>query len=147
MAESTALSPAITKHATAVFQQSALSSPQNASLPAFLQHLDSPESSAASPLKADTSHPLSHYFISSSHNTCKSLVRRYFPTVCDLIPLQTSPATNSGPSPARTPTKKFSNSAVVALRLIFGMETLHHPLKLRTTTRAKRAMSTNCLDC
>ncbi|KAF2172504.1 hypothetical protein M409DRAFT_17738 [Zasmidium cellare ATCC 36951] len=35
----------------------------------YLENLQKPESSAALPLEADTSHPLAHYFISSSHNT------------------------------------------------------------------------------
>ncbi|SMQ45926.1 unnamed protein product [Zymoseptoria tritici ST99CH_1A5] len=35
----------------------------------YLKHLADPASSAPLPIKSDTSHPLSHYFISSSHNT------------------------------------------------------------------------------
>lgn len=42
---------------------------QHQDFKAFLNHLDSPECSAALPIKVDTSHPISHYFISSSHNT------------------------------------------------------------------------------
>ncbi|EME49381.1 hypothetical protein DOTSEDRAFT_84787 [Dothistroma septosporum NZE10] len=36
---------------------------------AFVDHLVKPESSAALPIKEDLSHALSHYYISSSHNT------------------------------------------------------------------------------
>lgn len=39
------------------------------SLDEFLDNLQKPESSAALPLQVDTSHPLAHYYISSSHNT------------------------------------------------------------------------------
>lgn len=39
------------------------------SLEQYLERLQNPESSTALPLKGDTSHPLAHYFISSSHNT------------------------------------------------------------------------------
>lgn len=73
MASNLALSPAITKYATAVFEQSTLGS--DVTLESFLQRLDSPESSEPLPVQADTSHPLPHYFISSSHNTCKSCLK------------------------------------------------------------------------
>ncbi|CAK1355013.1 1-phosphatidylinositol 4,5-bisphosphate phosphodiesterase 1 [Cercospora beticola] len=59
------LSPAITKRAAAIFQPSS----QHATLDEFLAHLTTPQSSAALPIDVDTAHPLSHYFISSSHNT------------------------------------------------------------------------------
>lgn len=65
-------SPAIRKHAKAAFD----TLPPNPAredgtqdFDAYLRRLDKPESSAALPIKVDTSHPLSHYFISSSHNT------------------------------------------------------------------------------
>ena len=35
----------------------------------FLQYLTSPESNAMAPAVTDTSHPISDYYVSSSHNT------------------------------------------------------------------------------
>lgn len=82
MTEAAALSPAITKHATAAYTQSALRSPSDATLEDWLRKLDTLESSAALPIESDTSHPLSHYFISSSHNTCKSQLRTWLHSGC-----------------------------------------------------------------
>ena len=64
------LSPAIIRHAELAF--TARRSSQSSSIQgfdAFLRDLSNPASSASPPIIVDTSHPLSHYFISSSHNT------------------------------------------------------------------------------
>lgn len=68
MADKTAhgFSPSIIKHAQQVYSHN---KGQDSSFDAFLKRLDSPESSASLPIENDASHPLSHYFISSSHNT------------------------------------------------------------------------------
>ncbi|KXT18964.1 hypothetical protein AC579_8708 [Pseudocercospora musae] len=63
-----ALSPAIQKYAKAEFEK-VNKRPQPGGLQEYLEHLDDPASSAPLPIKVDLTHPLSHYFISSSHNT------------------------------------------------------------------------------
>lgn len=60
------LSASIIKHAKLAFSEN---KGKDASFDAFLKRLSRPESSAALPIANDTNHPLSHYFISSSHNT------------------------------------------------------------------------------
>lgn len=67
MADTTiGLSSSIIKHAKLAFSES---KSNDASFDAFLKRLTSPESSAALSVQKDLTHPLSHYFISSSHNT------------------------------------------------------------------------------
>lgn len=60
------LSPGIIKHAKLAFGED---KSKDASFDTFLKDLTNPEHSAALPVANDTSHPLSHYFISTSHNT------------------------------------------------------------------------------
>lgn len=60
------LSDIVKKHAKIAYEQDTTGY-QN--FDAFLEHLVKPESSAALPIKEDLSHPLSHYYISSSHNS------------------------------------------------------------------------------
>lgn len=68
MAEKTThgLSAGIIRHAKLAFSETKSS---DGSFDAFLKHLADPATSASLPIANDTSHPLSHYFISSSHNT------------------------------------------------------------------------------
>jgi hypothetical protein len=58
------LCPAIVK-----YSKSASEEHPDKSFDDFLRRLADPASSAPLPIKSDTSHPLSHYFISSSHST------------------------------------------------------------------------------
>lgn len=95
------LSPAITKRAAAIFQPSS----QHATLDEFLAHLTTPQSSAALPIDVDTSHPLSHYFISSSHNTCKFCDKSALPSLRSDMS-QTFPAINCGPRAPAMPISK-----------------------------------------
>jgi hypothetical protein len=60
------LSPCIVKHAKHAFDES---KSKDVGFDGFLKRLADPESSAPLPIGNDTTHPLSHYFISSSHNT------------------------------------------------------------------------------
>lgn len=62
--------PSIIKHAKLAFEAQKTSKPGDIQgFDAFLRHLADPVASAALPIAAETRHPLSHYFISSSHNT------------------------------------------------------------------------------
>ena len=61
-----ALSNVVKKHAQKAFERDAHGYP---TFDAFVDHLAKPDSSAALPIKEDLSHPLSHYYISSSHNS------------------------------------------------------------------------------
>jgi hypothetical protein len=58
------LSQAILKHAKSIYGEQT-----NRSFDEYLKHLADPASSAPLPITNDLSHPLSHYYISSSHNT------------------------------------------------------------------------------
>lgn len=62
------LSPVIRKYAQAEYEN-AQRGAESGGFERFLQVLDNPASSAPLPINVDLSHPLSHYFISSSHNT------------------------------------------------------------------------------
>ena len=64
------LSPSVLKHLKNQYEE--LQKTEGAKKDGFDKFLDrtvAPEASAALPLKVDTSHPISNYFISSSHNT------------------------------------------------------------------------------
>ncbi|KAI7219328.1 phosphoinositide phospholipase C [Hortaea werneckii] len=63
------LSPSIVEHARLVFEQQKLSRPDIGSFDSFLATLADPNASAPLPLEKETNRPISHYFISSSHNT------------------------------------------------------------------------------
>lgn len=66
MDDKAGLTDRIKQYAKQAFDQD----PKNCkSFDEYLARLENPESSAALPLEQDTSHPLPHYFISSSHNT------------------------------------------------------------------------------
>lgn len=60
------LPPSIIKHAKLAFGEE---KGHDGNFDAYLKRLAHPESAASLPVANDTSHPLSHYFISSSHNT------------------------------------------------------------------------------
>ncbi|KAK4635667.1 1-phosphatidylinositol 4,5-bisphosphate phosphodiesterase 1 [Fulvia fulva] len=60
------LSDCVKKHAQKAYERDAKG---HQTFDAFLETLVKPESSAALPITEDLSHPLSHYYISSSHNT------------------------------------------------------------------------------
>ncbi|KAK5132781.1 hypothetical protein LTR08_008666 [Meristemomyces frigidus] len=69
-AASPQLEPSIIRHAELSFAAQKSSRPSDPqSFDAFLRELTNPASSAPLPITVDSSHPLSHYFISSSHNT------------------------------------------------------------------------------
>lgn len=64
------LSPSVLKHLKAKHEeQQSTGSAKKESFDKFLERTVAPEASAALPLKVDISHPISNYFISSSHNT------------------------------------------------------------------------------
>ncbi|KAI7611051.1 hypothetical protein KC346_g8482, partial [Hortaea werneckii] len=63
------LSPPVIEHAKLAFEQQKLSRPDIGSFESFLNALADQDASAPLPLENETSHPISHYFISSSHNT------------------------------------------------------------------------------
>lgn len=68
------LSPAIVDRAKAAFESKQTATSQsgdnsNESFDTFLKNLTSPNAAGPTPITVDTSHPLSNYFISSSHNT------------------------------------------------------------------------------
>jgi hypothetical protein len=67
------LTPAIVRHATTAFETNQKLTGSDANdgkgFDAFLKGLTSPESLLPAPASVDTSHPISNYFISSSHNT------------------------------------------------------------------------------
>ena len=65
-----AVGESVLKHLKLKFEQQQSTSPSNReSFDEFLKRVVGPESSAALPIKVDTSYPISNYFISSSHNT------------------------------------------------------------------------------
>ncbi|KAK0250030.1 1-phosphatidylinositol 4,5-bisphosphate phosphodiesterase beta-4 [Friedmanniomyces endolithicus] len=68
MATSTSqtLGPSVITHAKQAFEEQG---PSAEGLDVFLKRLADPKSSEAVPIELDASHPISHYFISSSHNT------------------------------------------------------------------------------
>nr|POF12886.1 1-phosphatidylinositol 4,5-bisphosphate phosphodiesterase 1 [Quercus suber] len=64
------LKPVILKHAKSAFDKNKKADPgDEQDLAGFLKQLTDPRSSAARPVLNELCHPLSHYFISSSHNT------------------------------------------------------------------------------
>jgi len=67
------LTPAIVRHAKAAFETNQKLAGNDANngkgFDAFLKGLTSPEHLPPAPASVDTSHPISNYFISSSHNT------------------------------------------------------------------------------
>ena len=64
------LSPSVLKHLKSQYEeQQKLESTKKESFDKFLERTVAPEASAALPLKVDIRHPISNYFISSSHNT------------------------------------------------------------------------------
>jgi len=62
--------PLIVEHAKLEFEKQKTLNPENGvDFNTIFESLANSDRSAASPIALDTSHPLSHYFISSSHNT------------------------------------------------------------------------------
>lgn len=65
-----AFAPSIIKHAKLAYDEQQASEPNGfTDFDAFLKHLADPNASAPLPIAVDTSHAISQYFISSSHNT------------------------------------------------------------------------------
>ncbi|KAK1073262.1 1-phosphatidylinositol 4,5-bisphosphate phosphodiesterase beta-4 [Friedmanniomyces endolithicus] len=60
------LGPSVITHAKQAFEEQG---PSTEGLDMFMKRLADPGPSEAIPIELDTSHPISHYFISSSHNT------------------------------------------------------------------------------
>jgi hypothetical protein len=67
----TPLSATISKYAKFAYEQQRITDQHvvESSLQDFLERLNHPDSSSPLPIPVDTSHPIAHYFISSSHNT------------------------------------------------------------------------------
>lgn len=72
------LSPAMLEYSKVVFHEShtgsnagesAVQALKDLDFSGFLHYLDSPESNAMASASSDLSHPLSDYFVSTSHNT------------------------------------------------------------------------------
>ncbi|WPG97532.1 phosphoinositide phospholipase C [Acrodontium crateriforme] len=68
--DSPGLSESVLKNVKQYFETAKATDPNNKDgLDAFLKRLVDPASAKPLPIQADLSHPISHYFISSSHNT------------------------------------------------------------------------------